>query len=304
MQQKIDLMKKMSFSDNFSYTFRLFKEHFVYLIKTLAYFFVPAIIIITGIGILLWNRFIELFGMIEGDKFNSSNAMLIAEIFLYIFIFVFIFSIVSLYTNAVSVMAINEKLEGRDTSPKEVVGAVLKKTIPLLFTSILAGLMVGLGFFFCFIPGYILMIYIVFIPHAIMLEDKRYGQAIGRSFSFVNKNFWQIVLLLLVIYFLWSFVSGFVNLPFYVVYYIHLFSDLMKTGGEIDPGNMTSFFNRFGVVAIIIFVINIILMMLYTSLLNISLTLKFLNIRNIREGTDLLNKIAAEKNVGEKNVIE
>lgn len=315
MEQKIDLMKKMSFSDNFVGTFKFFKENFGFLFKSIAFFFIPLIILTVVMNLVLvddYNNFFAWYGQILSDpsSFNFADSGFgdVMTLLANSSLFTIGISLLIMYIGAASVKAIGSRLVGENLEPKEVAVAALKKTVPILITGFIAGLMYIVAILLCVIPIFPVMIYMTFVSQAIMLEDKHYGKAIGRSFSMVNKNFWQIVLIGLVIGIMYSIISRIITLPVSGVSAFKTIKSIVQSGGEIDPsamGNMyTDMFGESGILAAIISAITVVLGIVYAIILNIAMTLKFINIRNIREGTDLLNKIETEKNIGQRTIIE
>ena len=133
----------------------------------------------------------------------------------------------------------------------------------------------------------------IFIPQIVVLENKYFFKAIGRSFYLVNKNFWIVFLILLVFYFLYAIISGIISVPVYMIPYVKFIVKIIKMGGELDPSVnfMKDFMKEFLVYYLIIMGMQIIFSIFYMITINNALTLKFFNIRNLREGTQLLNEL-------------
>ncbi len=306
MAVELNLMKKMSFGDIFEWSFKLFQKHILFIIKSMSYFFIPGIIILIISGIFVYpyiiNTFENLFSFIQNEPTNNQFAfdffINFLKLYLIIIAIFIIYSLFIMASSAASIKALSVKLEGKNESELDIAKFVLKKYLSILGTTVIAGIMSTIGFCFCYIPGLILMVYMIFIPQIILLENKSFFKAIGRSFSLVNKNFWIIVLILIVFYFLYYIASSIISIPFYMVPYIKFIVKIIKSGGEADPSflanSITNFMKEFFIFIIIIIGIQIITSILYILVVNNSLTLKFYNIRNLKEGTQLLNQLDKE----------
>lgn len=309
MTNELDLTKKMDFGNIFEWTFKLFKKHFFFLIKSVSYFFIPGIIILIALIALIYPAALDFFDNImtmvkDSANVQDENALFFKFFIDFLKLFLLyigamtIYSLFILASSAASIKAIGVKLEQKDDKESDVFKHILKKFFPLLGTVMISGIMITFGFLFCYIPGIILMIYLIYVPQAVILENKYFFSAIGRSFSLVNKNFWFIVLILLIFYFIYSFALSILIVPVYMVPYIKFIMQVIKMGGESDPSFMLDFMRNFmremSVYIFIIAGISSIASLFYLLMINNALTLKFYNIKNIKEGNQLLNDIDKE----------
>ncbi len=302
MAVELNLMKKMSFGDIFEWGFKLLKKNFLFLIKSMSYFFIPGVIISIISVIFIYpytSSMIDNFSLTQNEAANSQyfadffvNIFKLNSISIIIFFIYYLLYIMPSY--AASVKAISIKFDQKNESELSVPKHVLKKYLSLLGTTLIAGLMSTIGFCLCGIPGIILLIYMIFIPQIILLENKSFFKAIGRSFSLVNNNFWVIFLLLLVFLFFYYIVSSIISIPFFIVPYVKFIIKIIKSGGESDPSFMTDFMKNFYIYNIIISGIQFIISIFFIIVVGNSLTLKYYNIRNLKEGTQILNKLDKE----------
>jgi len=309
MTNELDLTKKMDFGNIFEWTFKLFKKHFFFLIKSVSYFFIPGIIILIALIALIYPAALDFFDNImamvkDSANVQDENALFFKFLIDFLKLFLLyigamtIYSLFILASSAASIKAIGVKLEQKDDKESDILKCILKKFFPLLGTVMISGIMITFGCLFCYIPGLILMIYLIFVPQAVILENKYFFGAIGRSFTLVNKNFWFIVLILLIFYFIYSFALSILIVPVYMVPYIKFIMQVIKMGGESDPSFMLDFMRNFmremSVYIFIIAGISSIASLFYLLMINNALTLKFYNIKNTKEGNQLLNDIDKE----------
>jgi hypothetical protein len=78
----------------------------------------------------------------------------------------------------------------QDKSFGEIFAVVVPKLVPLILTSILVGLAVILGFVLLIIPGIIALVWFYLSSVVVVLEDKYYTDAMGRSRELVSGFFW------------------------------------------------------------------------------------------------------------------
>jgi hypothetical protein len=93
--------------------------------------------------------------------------------------------------------AVAEAFLGDRPNWKSSLGYAFRRAHSLLWVSLLGGLVVGVAFALCFIPGiYLGVAFAVAIP-AVMTEDVRGRRALGRSRRLVKGRWWRTFALLL-----------------------------------------------------------------------------------------------------------
>ncbi|MCG8569025.1 MAG: hypothetical protein MJB14_02690, partial [Spirochaetes bacterium] len=251
MKKTMDLTQKMDFGNHLEWTFSFFTKNFLFIFKTMSYFFIPGIVLFLIGGFFIYNYFVEWWQNFMALSMSGSTAIddqsltMFWEMATMYVLFIAVFSLYGLFmlaASGASIKAIGVIIEGTGETELDIVKFTLKKFLNLFITSLIVGFMLAFGFVCCYIPGLILMIYVIFYVQVIMLEDKGYFTAIGRSFSLVKKNFWMIVLLLLVIYFMYSFIVGMVTVPLIAVPYIKMINVLIQNEGVSDPALLTDIF--------------------------------------------------------------
>ena len=103
------------------------------------------------------------------------------------------------------------------------------KFLSVIWVSILAGLIVVGGLFLFVIPGLIFAVKLAVSIPALVVEDKRGSQAIGRSWKLTSGVFWHVLGAILVAAILTSFVSGIISGPFTNWFMKGIFSGIAMT---------------------------------------------------------------------------
>ncbi len=102
---------------------------------------------------------------------------------------------------------ITEEFAGRRVGVGPAFGYALGRFLPLLGTSMLVGLIVGLGFLLC-IPGIYFAVVYAFIAQVVVLERLSGGDAMTRSKELVAGSWWRVFGVILLI----AFASNIINL--------------------------------------------------------------------------------------------
>ncbi len=88
----------------------------------------------------------------------------------------------------------------RDSSVGELIEATWPVVLPLIGAGILAGIAIGIGFLFLFIPGLILLTIWSVIAPVIVVERSGVIDAFGRSRALVKGNGWQVFGVIFVVF--------------------------------------------------------------------------------------------------------
>jgi hypothetical protein len=297
MDKELNLMKDMKFDEVINCTLDLYRKHFVYFIKILSYFFVPALLIIILISMKFYDAYIKMIGDIAskpfpGDAFNAESVMGLIGI---IFMITSVYTMFIILVNAGVIRGIDDKINGRNETEGEVVIHSLKKIIPLFITTSIAFVMMGIGMLFCVFPFFILAVYLAYVPQAVMIENRSAFGAIGRSFSVTKGYFWPTLVIPLVYFLVYSFISSVITYSMLIGPYIDLFKSILDSEGQIKPDFMMDFYGKNAYIFLAQIVLNILLYIVMTPILNIAMTLKYYNIKNLKEGTSLIDEIKQEK---------
>lgn len=116
-------------------------------------------------------------------------------------------SLAGLITPAVGVVLAAQVARGETPSVGSIWRRVGRIIIPLLITDILVFLAVGVGAILLIIPGVLFYVWFALSSQAIVIEDRRYFRAMGRSRQLVLGSWWRVFGILLVI----AIAAGFAN---------------------------------------------------------------------------------------------
>ena len=99
----------------------------------------------------------------------------------------------------------------RDSSVGELIEATWPVVLPLIGAGILAGIAIGIGFLFLFIPGLILLTIWSVIAPVIVVERSGVIDAFGRSRALVKGNGWQVFGVIFVVFLITGIATGILN---------------------------------------------------------------------------------------------
>ncbi|MBU0614343.1 hypothetical protein KJ766_03640 [Patescibacteria group bacterium] len=159
--------------------FSLYKTHFNVYFGYAAWLFVPVALTVLA--------FITL---------NSSNFELVN-----IILSLFVTLLLGTWIQIICIQ-LTQKIDKKKTIHfKKISSEAWKLMVPYLLISIVTGVMILLGFVFLIIPGIIASVLLVFATTIVALEYKPIWQAIRQSYKLASKNFFSILLKLVVGYF-------------------------------------------------------------------------------------------------------
>jgi hypothetical protein len=296
MKKEFNLSTKLHFDEIIDFGISLYKNNFTYFITIMAIYYIPFIAILIPLMGSMSNEYAHLMSALSQAPVNPDAVFgVISKFMLYGSLFFMAYLLMSTLSGAAIIKATEIKVAGGTTDAKDVAVTAIKKIFPLIITSLIASIMMGIGFIFCIIPFFILAVYLIYIAQAIMLEDTYGFGAIGRSFTMTSGNFWETLLIPLVFYLAYFFISSVISYAIFLTPYIKMIQEIVANQGQVDPEFLMRFYSENIHLIIIETVATSILYMLLSPILSITLTLKYINIRNIKEGTSLVQAIEHEK---------
>jgi hypothetical protein len=81
----------------------------------------------------------------------------------------------------------------------------------VLLVGLLVAVIVGIGFILLIIPGIILLVFLSVAIPALVVEDRRGTEALGRSWDLVRGDFWHTLGVIVVVYLIVAIVSGIIG---------------------------------------------------------------------------------------------
>ncbi len=222
-QQKIKLFKIRNFSQKLNATIEFIRQNYKILGKAILIIISP-VAVLTG---LLLSQYISfIFSNIGAE--NMEN---ITDPFSFLvnpsYIGFIILAVVSGLLNIAIIINFMRLYEQRGPSGltvSEILNESWRDILPLFGLLFLAGILLFFGFVAFIIPGIYLMI--VFSLSATVLLFERAGiiEALGRSFKLIRGKWWSTFGLMFVTYFIMQAVSMIFIIPFYVFYFIGIFT--------------------------------------------------------------------------------
>jgi len=184
--KKIKLFATRDFSENFDLALTFIKQNYGTVLKSLC-LLIPIILV----AIFLTPN----TNNISTDVSSYDGIWdLYGQIFtLGYFIAMFFTTLVSLlsYTFVVSYMAEYTKTTDGVVKASDVWSRVLNKILVVFFASIIFGILAGIGFILCIIPGIIIYNYLGFYIYVYVNEKRGFIESFQRSFELVQGNFWS-----------------------------------------------------------------------------------------------------------------
>lgn len=179
----------------------LFRDHFkkLYLICCCGY--LPALLVFNIVGVFIQETMQRdiVSAQQERDPFAVLNAEL--PFFFYLIGFLIVMGLIILpITNAAVTLAVAEEFQGRSISVKESLRRALPIWLPMLWTTILSGLVISLGFLMCIIPGVIFALFYYVINQVVVVEGQSGVDAMRRSWALMKDNIGNAFILSIVIF--------------------------------------------------------------------------------------------------------
>lgn len=161
-------IREMGLGDILDQAIKLVRNHFKRLFLLCSFLYLPVVLI---------QGFLEL---------SNEDPMSMGLDPVGILFTVFIMLIATPITNAAITHSIAKEYLGQSASAKESFVHALKVVIPLIFTSIISGICIMLGFVVLIIPGIILIFGLILTSQIVILEGKSGFSAVGRSWELMK----------------------------------------------------------------------------------------------------------------------
>ena len=147
--------------------------------------------------------------------------------------------------------------------------------IRLFIYSIPLAVLMFIGFIFCIIPGFYLLVVLMPFELIVVMEDLSFGDAFNRCFILVKDNFWISLAIYLIASLVYWFASAIVTIAVGVVIGLSTYFTTRSVG--TTAGAITSFVNVFNGAFYIIFFV--------------SMALQYFNLVEIHDGTGVLGRL-------------
>ena len=185
---------------------------------------------------------------------------------------------------AAMVHVIAQEYMGQPVSLSGAFKFALGRLLPLIGTSILANLQIGLGMIFCLIPGIYLAVIWAFVNQVVVMENETGAAALTRSKNLVSGYFWHVFVVLLVVGLVLLLPSTVINI---VLPEVLPFQEPLNPMNPFAGFRMTSYVN-FAIVEVVATVMNGI----FQAFTAICATLLYFDLRNRKEAFDVGHIVA------------
>lgn len=179
----------------------LFRDHFKKLYLICCCVYLPFLMFFNVTGVFVQETMQHEINLAQRGR--DPFAVLRAEgpFFLYLVVFLIVLGLIALpITNAAVIYAIAEEYQGRRTSVKQALRRALPLWLPMIWTAILSGLVIGLGFLMCIVPGVIFALFYYIINQVVVIEGQSGVEAMRRSWNLMKGNIGNAFILSIVIF--------------------------------------------------------------------------------------------------------
>ncbi len=278
--QPIQFKKERDFGELFNATFAFIRQEFSKFGKMMLYYVVPFLL---ALGILMV--------LVQKAQINSMTQMSAQGNFFGMFgrigWYSILTGILALFTQAIILANTYGYIylyveKGKDGfTIKEVWDLAKTKLLSVIGASIVVSLIVGLGFVLCIIPGIYLGVSLSVIFIVMFYEKKEFGDAFSRSFDLTKLDFWNTLLILVVLYVIVIVIGYVLAIPTMAAGVGSMLTSV-RTGSEV--ANMST-----GII-ILSTIINVVSYLLYT-IPYVAISFQYFNLLEKKEKPSLEEKI-------------
>lgn len=181
---------KLTISEIFSRSFEIYKANPVIIVPSLipvAWIFLASIALLAG-----------MIGFVGLRGAGADVGGLVAGLIGGLGVFLLGFMILFLVAEGITIEMIREAYSGGSADLRRGWEASKGKMATLIVASVVAGIIIVLGYILFIIPGVILTILLYFVAQAIMIDNKGALESLSTSYSFVMANLTDAVIIILV----------------------------------------------------------------------------------------------------------
>jgi hypothetical protein len=238
---------------------------------------------------LLFSQYIDFAfgGMSAQDQINVQNPFDFIFNPSYIgFIFISGFSALLNFAVIFNYMKLYQNKYPEPISVTEVLNASWKDLLPLFFLSVIAMILIMVGFLAFIIPGIYLMVAMSLSIPILFFERLGIFESIGRSFKLIKGKWWSTFGLLFVANIMMYAVSLIFMVPFYIFYFIKMLTLVEEVGITTDT---TSSMFQGGMMLSVMFMF--LGSFLTYTIPMIALSFQYFNLVERRESVGLMSEI-------------
>jgi hypothetical protein len=285
--QSIKFKQERDFGEIFNASFAFIRQELKPLGKAVLYFVLPVLIVAAILNMLVGfeqQKFLDDIRVSDPSKLSNPFAAM-GNTFKYLIPMMLVYAIglTSLRCTIYGYIKLYIT-KGKDQfSLNELWLEIKNYFFPILGTSILVGIIVGIGFIFCILPGIFLGVSLSIIYMALTFENKGFSDAFGRSFALTKQQWWVTFGLIVVVFIMIYLVSLLLAIPAMLMGFKSFFTSFksMQTGGNMHIS--TSYYVLTSITSLIMYVL--------FSVPYIVLAFQYFNLVEIKEKPSLQEKI-------------
>lgn len=177
--------KKRPLAEIFSRAFEIYRENPTMIVPSL----IPIAALI--IGMAIFAGYLGLMAVFGGEGFIAFSAL--SGFFLFLIVMIVLFFL----AEGVTIEMVREASSGGKADLSYAWQASRERMEPLVLSSLLAGIITAFGYMLLFIPGVILSFAFFFVAQTVMIDGRSGIQALKASYSFVEANLFDSVIVVL-----------------------------------------------------------------------------------------------------------
>jgi hypothetical protein len=183
--EKAKIPGKKALGEIFSRAYEIYRDNPIII--------VPSLIPISAsiLGLLIFAGYMGLIVVFGEEGFIAFSAL--AGLFLFIILMIVLFFL----AEGMTIEMIREASAGNKANLSDAWQATMARMEPLVLTSLLAGIIVALGYVFFLIPGVILSFAFYFVVQTVMIDGKSGAEALKASYRFVEANLSDALIVIL-----------------------------------------------------------------------------------------------------------
>lgn len=231
--KKIRLYKTRGFSEKLNATIEFIRQNVQPLGKSIIYILGPLAILN---GLLMTQYFNFMFENMNPEKVQEMQDPL-SLIFNPTYFGLIILSVIAGLMNfsvVTNYMRLYDSKYPEPITVTEVLNISWRDVFPLLGLMIIVGIILMVGFVLFIIPGIYLMVVLSLSIPALFFERKGIIESMGRSFRIIKGKWWSTFGIGFIAYLVAQAIAVLFVLPFYVFYFIGIFTMVEETGFSAD----------------------------------------------------------------------
>ncbi len=212
METQVQFKQERDFGEIFNAIFAFIRQEHKKFGKMLLYHVLPFLLVMGILTVITQRANLKI---ISQSYYDQSPMGMLARMNIYTFLTVLwaLLSHVIILSNTYSYITLYVT-KGKDGfTLKEVWSMAQSKFLLVIGVSIVVGLIVAFGTLLCIIPGIYLGVYLSLIFAILFYENQGFSEAFSRCFDLVKHNFWNTLLVLLVVYVVVYLITIVLSLP-------------------------------------------------------------------------------------------